>query len=86
MAINKIEIQSANGDIYYPNTSSDVVKYNNNTVSAFLKFLDDKFNNYLPLTGGTISGDILCNANETLKLGSPTKKFHTVYTLSLIHI
>ena len=81
MAINKIEIQSANGDIYYPHTSADVVKYNNNnTVSAFLKFLDDKFNNYLPLAGGTISGNILCNAHNTLKLGSPTARFNTIYT------
>ena len=80
MAINKIEIQSANGDIYYPHTSADVVKYNNSTVSAFLKFLDDKFNNYLTLAGGTISGNILCNAHNTLKLGSPTARFNTIYT------
>lgn len=80
MAINKIEIQSANGDIYYPHTSADVVKYNNNTVSAFLKFLDDKFNNYLPLAGGTISGNILCNANNTLRLGSATARFNTIYS------
>ena len=79
MAINKIEIQSANGDIYYPHTSADVVKYNNNTVSAFLKFLDDKFNNYLHLAGGTISGDILCNVNDKLHLGSSTARFQTVY-------
>ena len=80
MAINKIEIQSANGDIYYPHTSADVVKYNNNTVSAFLKFLDDKFNNYLPLAGGTISGNILCKTNNSSKLGSSTARFHTIYT------
>ena len=83
MAINKIEIQSANGDIYYPHTSADVVKYNNNTVSVFLKFLDDKFKNYFPLAGGTISGNILCNANNTLKLGSSTARFHTIYTSTL---
>ena len=83
MAINKIEIQSANGDIYYPHTSADVVKYNNNTVSAFLKFLDDKFNNYLPLTGGTISGNILCKTNNSSKLGSSTARFHTIYTSTL---
>lgn len=35
--------------------------------------------NYLPLAGGTISGDILCNANDTLHLGSPTARFKTVY-------
>ena len=83
MAINKIEIQSANGDIYYPHTSADVVKYNNSTVSAFLKFLDDKFKNYFLLAGGTISGNILCNANNTLKLGSSTARFHTIYTSTL---
>ena len=83
MAINKIEIQSANGDIYYPHTSADVVKYNNNTVSAFLKFLDDKFNNYLPLAGGTISGNILCKTNNSSKLGSSTARFHTIYTSTL---
>ena len=83
MAINKIEIQSANGDIYYPHTSADVVKYNNNTVSAFLKFLDDKFNNYLLSAGGTISGNILCKTNNTLKLGSSTARFHTIYSSTL---
>ena len=36
MAINKIEIQSANGDIYYPHTSADVVKYNNSTIYLWL--------------------------------------------------
>ena len=37
MAINKIEIQSANGDIYYPHTSADVVKYNNNILNSEVK-------------------------------------------------
>ena len=80
MAINKIEIQSANGDIYYPHTSADVVKYNNNTVSAFLKFLDDKFNNYLPWLVELYQGNILCNANNTLRLGSATARFNTIYS------
>ena len=31
MAINKIEIQNSTGDIYYPHTSSDVVKYGVNS-------------------------------------------------------
>lgn len=37
-------------------------------------------NTKLPLTGGTISGNILCNAHNTLKLGSSTARFNTVYT------
>lgn len=36
--------------------------------------------NYLPLTGGTISGNILCNANNTLKIGSATARFNTIYS------
>ena len=40
-------------------------------------------NTKLPLTGGTISGNILCNANNTLKLGSDTARFHTVYAGTL---
>ena len=47
MAINKIEIQNSMGDIYYPHTSSDVVKHNNTTVSATLQTINNKFNNYL---------------------------------------
>ena len=42
MAINKIEIQSATGDIYYPHTSSDIVKHGNSTLSAFLTLLENK--------------------------------------------
>ena len=37
-------------------------------------------NTKLPLTGGTISGNILCNANNTLKLGSDTARFNTIYS------
>lgn len=36
--------------------------------------------NYLPLSGGTISGNILCNANNTLRLGSATARFNTIYS------
>ena len=37
MAINKIEIQNSKGDVYYPHTSADVVKYGtNSTVKAEL--------------------------------------------------
>ena len=39
--------------------------------------------NYLPLSGGTISGNILCNANNTLRLGSDTARFHTIYAGTL---
>lgn len=35
--------------------------------------------NYLPLAGGTISGDVLCNVNDKLHLGSSTARFQTVY-------
>lgn len=56
MAINKIEIQNSTGDIYYPHTSSDVVKHGNRTLSAFLTLLENKFKSYLPLSGGTVTG------------------------------
>ena len=36
-------------------------------------------NTKLPLAGGTISGNILCNANNTLRLGSSTARFDTLY-------
>lgn len=58
MAINKIEIQSATGDVYYPHTSSDIVKHGNSTLSAFLTLLENKFKSYLPLTGGTMTGNL----------------------------
>lgn len=65
MAINKIEIQSANGDIYYPHTSADVVKYGtNSTVKAELDKLPTTYlraaqyqagnNGYLKLSNGDI--------------------------------
>ena len=60
MAINKIEIQNSTGDIYYPHTSSDVVKHGNHTLSAFLTLLENKFKSYLPLSGGTVTGKITC--------------------------
>lgn len=57
----------------------------NTAIGKLEKGLESKANsnhthNYLPLSGGTISGDILCNANRTLKLGSSTARFNTVYT------
>lgn len=58
MAVNKIEIQSATGDVYYPHTSSDIVKHGNSTLSAFLTLLENKFKSYLPLTGGTMTGNL----------------------------
>ena len=58
MVVNKIEIQSATGDVYYPHTSSDIVKHGNSTLSAFLTLLENKFKSYLPLTGGTMTGNL----------------------------
>ena len=57
----------------------------NGAIGKLEKGLESKANsnhthNYLPLTGGTISGNILCNAHNTLKLGSPTARFNTIYT------
>ena len=36
-------------------------------------------NNYLQLSGGTMTGDVLCNVNDKLHLGSSTARFKTVY-------
>lgn len=57
----------------------------NTAIGKLEKGLESKANsnhthNYLPLTGGTISGDILCNTHNTLKLGSSTARFNTVHT------
>ena len=65
MAINKIEIQNSKGDIYYPHTSSDVVKHGtNSTVKAELDKLPATYlratkyqagnNGYLKLSNGDI--------------------------------
>lgn len=69
MAINKIEIQSATGDIYYPHTSSDIVKHGNSTLSAFVTLLENKFKSYLPLTGGTMTGNLVM-ANSSKVIGN----------------
>ena len=37
-------------------------------------------NDYLKLSGGTMTGSILLNANNTVSIGSPTQKLHTLYT------
>ena len=65
MTINKIEIQNSTGDIYYPHTSSDVVKHGtNSTVKAELDKLPATYlratqyqagiNGYLKLSNGDI--------------------------------
>lgn len=65
MAINKIEIQNSKGDVYYPHTSADVVKYGtNSTVQAELAKLPTTYlraaqyqagnNGYLKLSNGDI--------------------------------
>ena len=64
MAINKIEIQNSKGDVYYPHTSSDVVKHGtNSTVKAELDKLPATYlraihqagnNGYLKLSNGDI--------------------------------
>ncbi len=65
MAINKIEIQNSKGDVYYPHTSADVVKYGtNSTVKAELDKLPATYlraiqyqagnNGYLKLSNGDI--------------------------------
>ena len=56
----------------------------NTAIGKLEKSLESKANsnhthNYLPLSGGTISGDILCNVNDKLHLGSSTARFQTVY-------
>ena len=80
MAINKIEIQNSKGDIYYPHTSSDVVKHGtNSTVKAELDKLPATYlraiqyqagtNGYLKLSNGDIEywakGVANGGANET---------------------
>lgn len=57
----------------------------NTAIGKLEKGLESKANsnhthNYLPLAGGTISGNILCNANNTLRLGSATARFNTIYS------
>lgn len=57
----------------------------NVAIGKLEKALDSKANsnhthNYLPLSGGTMSGNILCNTNNKLRLGSATARFNTVYT------
>lgn len=79
MAINKIEIQNSTGDIYYPHTSSDIVKHNNSTLSAFLDLLENKFKTYLPVAGGTITGPIKPNANGTIDFGDSSKRFRHMH-------
>lgn len=44
MAIKKIQIEDYNGDIYYPHTSSDVVKRGTSTVDKDLKTIESRFN------------------------------------------
>ena len=56
----------------------------NAAIGKLEKGLESKANsnhthNYLPLAGGTISGDVLCNVNDKLHLGSSTARFQTVY-------
>ena len=80
MAINKIEIQNSKGDVYYPHTSADVVKYGtNSTVKAELDKLPATYlraiqyqagnNGYLKLSNGDIEywakGVANGGANET---------------------
>ena len=80
MAINKIEIQNSKGDVYYPHTSADVVKYGtNSTVKAELDKLPATYlraiqyqagnNGYLKLSNGDIEywaqGVVNGGANET---------------------
>ena len=80
MAINKIEIQNSKGDVYYPHTSADVVKYGtNSTVKAELDKLPTTYlraaqyqagnNGYLKLSNGDIEywvkGVVNGGANET---------------------
>ena len=77
MAINKIEIQNSIGDIYYPHTSSDVVKHGSSTLSAFLTLLENKFKSYLPLSGGTLSSDLIINkSNAGLTLSGYGSNFY----------
>lgn len=45
MATNKIEIQNSNGDIYYPHSSADIIKYGTNSTVA--KELDKLPQTYL---------------------------------------
>lgn len=80
MAINKIEIQNSKGDVYYPHTSSDVVKHGtNSTVKAELDKLPATYlraaqyqagnNGYLKLSNGDIEywaiGTVNGGSNET---------------------
>lgn len=79
MAINKIEIQNSKGDVYYPHTSSDVVKHGtNSTVKAELDKLPATYlraihqagnNGYLKLSNGDIEywaiGIVNGGSNET---------------------
>ena len=79
MAINKIEIQSATGDIYYPHTSSDIVKHGNSTLSAFLTLLENKLKSYLPLTGGTLTGDLkIAKSNAQITLNGKDTNYYQI--------
>jgi len=52
----------------------------NVTLSVDVPELDDK----LPLSGGTISGNVIPNANNTINLGSNTNSFSTVYAENFV--
>lgn len=45
-----------------------------------------QLDNYLPLSGGTISGGINPNADSTINLGTATAKYHYIYAHRLVRL
>ena len=91
MAINKIEIQNSTGDIYYPHSSSDVVKHGTNSTVAkelakTVTFLYENPKEYpMIVTDGNDwiqvpKGGIVPPKSEEAYVGIPARPFYDIHS------
>lgn len=62
-----VELLDNTNDILYPRTKADQVNVGGNkNLTQKLNEIDNEFNNYLPLTGGTLTGDLTVNSDVVI--------------------
>lgn len=83
MAINKIEMQDIEGNILYPYTTGDIVKYNDEaTVVDKLDEIDTNLTNLKANLTAAVNDKIGSSLNQDSSIKEITSKIDTIVTLS----
>ena len=86
LTANRVAVSDGNGNLIASTIDTTHLGYLTDVTSNIQAQLNSKaasdhtHSNYLPTVGGTISGNIVPNANNTIALGTSSAKFSNIYS------